>query len=238
MFKIVIAIVSTIAIGVGGYIGYHEIIESKTETLVEAQKVPKQEINKETFTKIEENEVKDILKTNIDSIFEVFKRSGETYGWNYANPADFSKTRPELLSYATESFADTTLKELAADFYCECDISFKPKINYDIRFSFQQDKENELKITAIEPATEMDNMGSTWEFLLVKEDDVWKMQQWNRSSLEGQDLKLTKEEAEKLLTNDNETATFLQEYESNNAAGKAYVIDFSTYPKHFNRSFL
>jgi hypothetical protein len=132
--------------------------------------------------------------------------------------------RPELLDYATEKFADTTLKELAVNYYCDCDISLKPDIEYDVRFSFEQYKNDELKITALQPATEMDNMGSVWEFLLVKENDQWKIKQWKNTMLQGQDLQLTKEEAETLLSKKVGEATFVKEYDSKEAQGKAYVL--------------
>jgi hypothetical protein len=57
----------------------------------------------------------------------------------------------------------------------------------------------------------MTNTGYRWNFKLVKEDNKWKMDQWEEASLEGIDLDLTREEARKLLTTESQNATFLEE---------------------------
>ncbi|QNU24369.1 hypothetical protein [Geobacillus zalihae] len=154
MIKIAIAVISSFIIAAGGYIGYKEFIKAKPKKQVSVPKEPENQVQQEeknSFVKLNEREVKKILQHHIDGIFDVFQRAGKTYGWNNANPADFSKIRPELLKYATESFADTTLKKLAANYYCECDVSFKPDIEYDVRFSFEQNKSDELKTPHYNP---------------------------------------------------------------------------------------
>ena len=113
---------------------------------------------------------------------------------------------------------------MANEFYCECDFPFKPNLDYDVRFSFEQNEADVIKIKALEPATEMNNMGSMWEFELVKEADKWKVNQWSARTLEGEDLKLTKEEAETLLTDEEQTPKFVKEYQSAEASGKAYFF--------------
>jgi hypothetical protein len=183
----------------------------------------KKDIIQERPEKLSQENAKKILENNINSLYETLKKSGEEHGWNNANPVDYEKVKPDLLKLATEKFANSILKELATNFYCECDNVSLPQINYDVRFTFEEEKDK-LNIVALEPATEISNMGFIWEFTLVKEEDKWKMDHWNRKSLEGQDLKLTKEEAEKLFTKNNETATFYQEYESKDATGKAYIL--------------
>jgi uncharacterized protein YecT (DUF1311 family) len=201
---------------------------SNNEQTTNEVKEEEQEVTEEKVVKLEEKEVQDILKTNIDSIFDAFVKLGKENRWNNVNPSDFSKIRPEVLPFATEEFADTTLKELSSEFYCECDLLFRPNISYNVRFSFQQDKENVIKVTALQPATEMVSVGSTWEFVLIKENDSWKINQWSEQLLKGQDLKLTKEEAEKLVTSDDTTATFLREYNSKETGSKAYVLIVKT----------
>ena len=174
--------------------------------------------------KLEENEVKEILKENLDSIFNVFVSLGEENKWHTANPADFNLIKPQVVAFATEEFADKTLKQLANDFYCECDHPFKPNLDYDVRFSFEQSGADVITIKALEPATEINNMGSKWEFELIKKADKWKVNQWSSHTLEGEDLQLTREEAETLLNDEEQTATFVKEYQSAEASGKAYFF--------------
>ncbi|QNU24368.1 hypothetical protein [Geobacillus zalihae] len=83
-------------------------------------------------------------------------------------------------------------------------------------------------------------MGSVWEFLLVKENDQWKMQQWKNTVLEGQDLKLTKEEAKTLLSKKFGKVTFVKEYDfvkeldSKETHGKSYLFKVNdSYSEHY-----
>lgn len=216
MKKAVVAVISSLVFVVSGC----------GQTTKEEGKSIEPKVNAESKEEVgmKETEVKQVLKKNVDSIMEVFKQSGIENNWSEENPVKFDQLRPELLPYATESFTDSTLKDNAANFYCECDSIPVPQLNYEVRFSFTQDKENELKITALEPATESLNMGSTWEFTLVKEKNNWKMDQWSRS-MENIDLKLTKKEAEKLVSVGNESVTYNNAYESAEAEGKAYIFN-------------
>jgi len=190
------------------------------QTKTEVETNTEQEVVKETKGKLEQNEVQDLLRTNLDNIFEVFVSSGEENGWNTANAPDFNILRPELLPFATGSFIDTTLKEMSQEYYCECDASFKPIIEYGVHFTFEETDNNELHIEALEPATELSNTGLLWSFKLVKEEESWKMKDWNHQLIEDQDLKLTKEEAEILLASEYETPEFVEEYESKTTGGK------------------
>ncbi|MBU7594481.1 DUF1311 domain-containing protein [Metabacillus halosaccharovorans] len=194
------------------------------QTKKEVQTNSEQEIVEETTVKLEKNEVQDLLRTNLDNIFEVFVSSGEENGWNTTNAPDFNILRPEFLPFATESFIDTTLKEMSQDYYCECDAPFKPNIEYDVHFTFEETDNSKLHIEALEPATELSNTVLLWSFNLVKEEDSWKMKDWNHQLIEDQDLKLTKEEAEILLTSEYETPEFVEEYESKDTGGKAFLF--------------
>lgn len=194
----------------------------------EVSEKAKQDVEEvDVIDNLDEKEVQEILKTNLDSIFNTFTELGEENGWGNANPADFNIIKPEILSYVTDEFADSTIKDLSAEFYCECDHPFKPAFNDDVQFMFEQNKDK-LIITALDPATEMNNMGMTWEFELIKEDNAWKMNRWNNETLDSTDLQLSKEEAEKILTRNGETPTFIKEYESNEASGKAYLFSMKS----------
>lgn len=183
---------------------------------------PKQDVKEEAAVELQLADVQEIVKSNIDGIYATFNRLGDEQNWNNANAADFSLIRPEVLPFATEEFADSGLKTLSEEYYCECDSFLKPSISYDVRFTFEQ-KNEELTVNAIEPATEIDRMGFAWNFTFIKENDSWKLSQWNRQTLEGEDLKLTQEEVALLFPYAKEV-NFLKEYDSAEAGGKAYLF--------------
>ena len=55
-------------------------------------------VNKKEIVQLKENEVKEILKENLDSIFNVFVSLGEEHNWNNANQADFNIIKPQCSS--------------------------------------------------------------------------------------------------------------------------------------------
>ncbi|NEX79613.1 DUF1311 domain-containing protein [Bacillus thermocopriae] len=222
MLKNLFIFVATVVLGIGGYWGYQEFVAPKVEKVDLAKE--KQNLKESKAIELNKEEANNILKTTLDSIFEVFDKAGEKYGWGNNNPADFNKIRNYLLSFAFKEFTDTTLKDLTSEYYCECDQSFKPNYHNDVRFTYELTKDNILKINVLEPATEINNMGALWEFELKKEANKWKMYSWNHHSLLGEDIHLTKEEAEKLLSSNNEKLEFVKEYESKEAKGKAYLF--------------
>ncbi|MCP8968964.1 lysozyme inhibitor LprI family protein [Ectobacillus ponti] len=197
---------------------------SKSETKSVTAKADKQE----EVQKLSAAEVQSIVHANLTSIFHTLQASGAENGWSPAKPADFAVIKPKLLPYVTEDFADSTLKQLVSQFYCECDASFEPKLNDRVRFRFEQAKRDELSISALDPAIELSNTGSMWKFILAKEQGRWKMKQWDKQSLSGQDIKLTKEEAAKLLASDAEQPAFVREYTSKSAGGTAYVFQMQS----------
>ncbi|KRF63804.1 hypothetical protein ASG99_21685 [Bacillus sp. Soil768D1] len=196
--------------------------ESKSVEQTNAKAESKKEVGQVKL--VTEEEAKDILKTNIESIDKALKKSGTENGWSNQNPVDFEKVKPKLKPYTTDQFVTTTMKDTVENYYCECDGNPLPQFNPDIHFTVNQDKADQLQITALEPASEIHNMGVAWKFNLSKENDQWKMAEWKKESLEGKDIQLKKEEAEKLLTKSGEAATFYKEVDSKEAGGKAYVF--------------
>lgn len=198
------------------------------------EEVPKPEAKEEPVVELQLEEVQEIVKTNIDGIYAAFDRLGDEHKWNTATPADFNLIRPEVLPYATEEFTDTELKTLSDDYYCECDSFLKPNISYEVHFSFEQNNE-ELIVTAIEPATEITNVGYAWNFSLIKENESWKLSKWTSQPLEGEDLKLTQEEVALFIPEEENKITFLNEFNSSEAGGKAYL--YSVTGEHDGREF-
>lgn len=228
MSKLLIGILSTVVIGVGGYFGYQEFVEAQPEKTEKVSTEVKEEATEKESALLKEEEVKEILETNIDSIYKTLFESGEKNGWSPVNPVKYDEVKTELLPYITDSFADTTMKEYVEQFYCDCDASSKPEINYDVRFSIEQGNENEFTVTSLIPANEMNNMGNSLVFNYVKENDNWKLNEWEYIYLEGEDIKLTKEEAETILSNNGEEPEFIEEYKSKEASGKAYLFNMKS----------
>lgn len=190
----------------------------------ELKKEAKEEIKKEGIEKLGNSEVKEILKTNLDLLFETLTNMGSENNWNIsANPAEYDKIKPEILPYVTEEFADSTIKKLSKEYYCECDISFKPEINYDVRFNYEQIKGNKVNVKALAPASVLSPIGVIWEFEIIKEDG-WKINNWSYQSLEGLDIELSKEEAAILLSKNGKAPEFVKEYDSKAALGKAFLF--------------
>ncbi|MBY6037214.1 hypothetical protein KUV80_11140 [Fictibacillus nanhaiensis] len=205
----------------------YAVAEMKDE-LAENKKEPSQEKPKE----ISEGEAKQIFNKNLADIKRTLIESGKKNNWNYENPATYEVAGPDFEPYVTQNFSETVLTKLLPDYYCDCDNGLLPMINQEVRFKAISMKEDTIQVSGIQPATDMTNIGYKWTFNLVKEDDKWKMDHWQKSSLDGIDLKLSKDEAAKLLTAESQTLTFYKEIELENST-KAYVFgvkaeDFET----------
>lgn len=198
---------------------------TKQENNDSLQVVKKDNNSSENYKKVSLSDAKSILQTNLNSIFKVFIDSGEQHLWNSTtNPVDYSLISPKLKPYATQGFIDSTLKDLSENYYQESDKGEKPNIDYNVRFSYEQKGTDKLEISALEHVYEVENVLYRWNFTLVKEDEKWKMSDWDASILDYQDLKLTGKEAEQLATQNGETATLVREFNSKEAGGKAYLL--------------
>jgi hypothetical protein len=167
-------------------------------------------------------EAKQIVLDNLDDIRRTFAESGEKHNWNVKNPATYETAGPDFEPYVTANFSENILRELLPVFYCQCDIGFLPIIHPSVRFQIASIDEDTIEVSGLEPTNEV-NVGDQWRFKLVKEDETWKMDQWKRSSLEGANLNLTKEEAGQLLMTETQSATFIKEIQLKNNH-KVYVF--------------
>ena len=102
-----------------------------------------------------ESEIKPMIENSLNGIINSFKELGNTYQWSISeNPADFNILQPELLKYATEEFTNGNLKEVAEQYYCECDYKFFPSVDFDIRLNVHEQTENKLVVSSIQFADE------------------------------------------------------------------------------------
>lgn len=155
-------------------------------------------------------EAKQIVMKNLDDITRAFAESGEKHNWNVKNPATYEIAGPDFEQYVSKNFSENILRELLPDYYCQCDFGFLPRIDPLVRFHISSIDEDTIEVSGLEPTNEV-NVGDQWRFTLVREDEEWKMEQWKRSSLEGANLNLTKEEAGQLLITETQSATFIKE---------------------------
>lgn len=201
-------------------------VEKKEQVAEEGKEVEKNEepaAIEVVDEKVSVAQAKQILINNLAEIKFTLTKSGEKHNWNYDNPASYEIVGPDLKPYVTDRFSKNVLTEMIPKYFCECDQSTLPRIHQEVRLTIHSIDGNRIEVSAIEPASDMNNVGSQWNFLLVKEETAWKMDQWKESSLKGADLRLTKEEASKLLTNEKQTATFIKEEQIDGS--KVYVFN-------------
>jgi hypothetical protein len=200
-------------------------VEKKKEKIVEEKEEEKNEepaAKEATDEKVSLAQAKQILINNLAEIKFTLSKSGEKHNWNYDNPATYEIVAPDLKPYVTDRFSKNVLTELIPRYFCECDQGTLPRIHQEVRFTIHSNDGMRMEISAIEPASDMNNVGFQWNFVFVKEETEWKIDQWRESSLEGANLRLTKEEASELLTTERQTATFIKEVQIDDS--KAYVF--------------
>ncbi|WP_374055069.1 hypothetical protein [Rossellomorea sp. FM04394] len=199
--------------------------EKKQKAAVIEGKVP--ETLREEEMILEKEEVAEMTKTILHLFYDSMVSLGVEYNWNSENPADFNVVKEEIQPYVTKGFLET-VKGSLGDIYCQCDAFSVPHFDPEVRFEFEQVEDNKIEIQVLDPGSEMITMGYESNIELLKEDNEWKLNKLSSRSLEGSDLKLTKEEAEKLLSSEQDTITFIEEFNSPQGAGKAYLFNLKT----------
>ncbi|MBN3554030.1 hypothetical protein JYA63_07135 [Fictibacillus nanhaiensis] len=164
---------------------------------------------------VSEGEAKQILNRNLADIKQTLINSEKKNNWNSENPATYEVAGPDFKPYVTERFSNQVLKTLLPKYFCGCDIGFLPRIHQEVRFKVNGITEDTIEFSGIEPASDMNNVGSQWRFKLVKENNEWKMDQWDELTLQQANLELTKEEAGKLLSTETNTVGFHKEIQIN-----------------------
>jgi hypothetical protein len=191
----------------------------------EVEKEEEKEIEKEEKPvpiKISEGEAKEILNRNLSDIRQTLLISEKKNNWHSDNPATYEVAGPDFEPYVTDNFSNNVLKTFLPEYFCECDSGMLPRIHQEVRFNVNAITEDTIELSGIEPASDMIEIGSQWRFKLVKENNVWKLDQWNESTLKQANLNLTKEEAGQLLSTNTNTVTFLKETQVNGT--KVYVF--------------
>ena len=107
--------------------GFHDSDTENGDSDIEDQKNTDHDDAGQPVTLIGEDEAIDITHDLLTGLIETFGRLGEEHKWSsiqddweqpgYTEP-DFEAAKPDLLNYATEKFAENTLKDILMDYYC------------------------------------------------------------------------------------------------------------------------
>ncbi|MFP7492520.1 hypothetical protein SFC66_01945 [Terribacillus saccharophilus] len=225
--KFLVIILCVLLIGGGGYYGYKTFLANTPNEKVSAKTKSTEAEKAKEIAKVSEDDAKNVLDKNIDSIFEAFDKAVDKNKWSEGNAVDFAKMKSDVEPYVTEAFATGKLKDTLESAYDNLDKSVKPNYDNKIRFESEQSEDGKtLKVKTLEPASDVDNTAYQWEFELVYQDNEWKMNDWNHTSLNNEDLKFTQEEAQASLRVEKDQAvTFVKEYESEEADANAYLFE-------------
>ncbi|WP_144524191.1 lysozyme inhibitor LprI family protein [Bacillus thuringiensis] len=171
---------------------------------------------------VTEKEAKKIVRKSVDGIANVFSEMEKENGWSRNNPGDLETAKKGVKGLVSEKFVENQLPELLANFNRSRETDMLPFPNYfqtEIRFSSSQDKEN-LTVHTLSLEDEIGNAAQDWEFHLVYKEGEWLMDKW--SFVFPEDLKLTKEEANRILKMpDDKNVSFVSE---ENSGDKKYIF--------------
>lgn len=171
---------------------------------------------------VTEKEAKKIVRKSVDGIANAFSEMEKENGWSRNNPGDLETAKKGVKGLVSEKFVENQLPELLANFNRSRETDMLPFPNYfqtEIRFSSSQDKEN-LTVHTLSLEDEIDHAAQDWEFHLVYKEGEWLMDKW--SFVFPEDLKLTKEEANRILKMpDDKNVSFVSE---ENSGDKKYIF--------------
>ncbi|MFZ7933235.1 lysozyme inhibitor LprI family protein [Bacillus thuringiensis] len=171
---------------------------------------------------VTEKEAKKIVRKSVDGIANAFSEMEKENGWSRNNPGDLETAKKGVKGLVSEKFVENQLPELLANFNRSRETDMLPFPNYfqtEIRFSSSQDKEN-LTVHTLSLEDEIGHAAQDWEFYLVYKEGEWLMDKW--SFVFPEDLKLTKEEANRILKMpDDKNVSFVSE---ENSGDKKYIF--------------
>ncbi|WP_026672970.1 hypothetical protein [Alkalihalobacterium bogoriense] len=181
----------------------------------------------ETPKVLSEEEAKEIVNGTLDSLFSKLDMIGMEHSWGQTKSPDYILIENQVENMVTDEFSSIILSDFVKEYYCKCG-SFRPLVNTEVRFAFEQNDE-QLKITAFEPAAGILS-GYKWEFEFVKDKDIWKLHHWESTQLEGLDIEFTVEEAKAFLSNDKGNPKYVDEYEDGDG-NSIYIFNMVNAPE-------
>ncbi|EMK2594436.1 DUF1311 domain-containing protein [Bacillus cereus] len=171
---------------------------------------------------VTEKEAKKIVRKSVDGIANAFSEMEKENGWSRNNPGDLETVKKGVKGLVSKKFVENQLPELLNNFNRSRETDMLPFPNYfqsEIRFSSSQDKEN-LTVHTLSLEDEIGHAAQECEFHLVYKEGEWLMDKW--SFVFPEDLKLTKEEANRILQMpDDKNVSFVSE---ENSGDKKYIF--------------
>ncbi|WP_449537841.1 hypothetical protein [Ferdinandcohnia sp. Marseille-Q9671] len=168
---------------------------------------PSQAISSDEAFSITEN-----LFTNIK---QLFNEAGDKYKWSYKYDRNFVESEygpfaQELRQFAAEEFVHGTLFETAKEFcYSGCDLKFFPNFYGTIRQTISQQTENMVTLSFLETPN-MLHSGNITNITIQRENNQWKVSNFESTVMELIDYQITREEADQLVSH-KEGVTFQKE---------------------------
>jgi hypothetical protein len=133
-------------------------------------------------------------QVKIDDLIQYYK------SFKPARPA-YSKIRGELLKYAMPGIADSSLKEYYETSCTECDhMLFDIPMDFDLRYDLLEHTSDRIVIETAYPDNDM-TAGHMAEITLVKDNEMWKLEDYEAWSFDERPLDISQDEAEKYIKN-------------------------------------
>lgn len=171
----------------------------------------------------------DIATKKLDEFLSILNQLGRDNNWIGTGSGVYSVAKPRLLEIVTEKHVDT-LVSYVEEYYCECDSIWLPYLSDDmVRFELTSKTENRFVISAIELIDGF-MVGPAYKvnYAFKNEDGVWKIDGWEFDSLEGINLKLTKDEISHSPWANFGRVIDISETYAMNTGEKIYRLDFES----------
>lgn len=149
----------------------------------------------------------ELITSLYDGLIQTFWDLGNEHNWDkFDNPANFEILKPELLKFASESFTDGKLEDIANELYVPTDAHILPEPSFSVR-SIVKTSNEKINVSTIEVGSHI-NSSSTVDFTIIYEDGKWVLDGWNRIF---QDINLTWEEYRAYIEPYTGEITFINE---------------------------
>ena len=125
---------------------------------------------------------------------QLMRELGEEHQWDFENPGVYEVAKEDLLTVATESFANERLKNYVEEYYCNCDSGWYPALDdQTIRLEAIDITVNSFSVNGIVLPDLVKHLHKL-SMKFVHEEDGWKIDHWEDIGLTGVNLNLTEEE--------------------------------------------
>lgn len=191
-------------------------IVQKVADSEEAEKV-KTEVNDlektaDTEQPLSDEDIQRILPDLYNNLVDRIKEVGNEQGWvKDSNPPDYDLLKASIGAYVTEEFAESQLKPMMDDLFCQCDAMVFPYPHFDKRFKVVEKSANTFKVRSMQVQDEMGSGGYHIFFTVDKVKETWKLDSFSVIGYFDKPLNITQEEAEKIIKDYDPFAEFIKQ---------------------------